>query len=63
LAAGGLAGVVIEEHRQQMRDEEAGQRIAIPTGHHKALEVDGVRQPPAYATSPYLHRSLERPGR
>jgi hypothetical protein len=63
LAAGGLAGVVIEERRQQVAEEHAAQRISVPAGHHRALEVDGIRRPPAYATSPYLHWSAERPGR
>jgi hypothetical protein len=55
--------VVIEEHRKQLAEEEAAQRIASPAGHHEALEVDGVRRPPAYATSPYLHWSAERRSR
>jgi hypothetical protein len=62
LASAGLATVVIEEHREQLADDEALQRISAPaaTRHAVDLQVDGDARPRAFSTTVYLNWSAER---
>jgi hypothetical protein len=62
LAAAGLAAVVMEEHREQLADDEAPQRISAPadTRHAVDLQVDRDARPRAFSTTVYLNWSAER---
>jgi hypothetical protein len=62
LAAAGLAGVVIEERREQAADDEALERISGPAGDAPAVDpqVGGHARPRVFSTTLYLNWSVQR---
>jgi hypothetical protein len=51
LAAGGLAGVVIDEHREQAASDEDLQRTSEATERNQSFELDAAPRPLPYSTS------------
>jgi hypothetical protein len=63
LAGGGLAAVVIDERREQEGGGAPLRNIYVPAGQRHAidLQVDRGEPPRPFSTTPYAHRSAERP--
>jgi hypothetical protein len=62
LSAAGLGAVVVDEHREQVAEDEALENTSAPANarHAVDLQLDGDAQPRAFSTTLYLNWYAER---